>query len=118
MGDPSLALSMTKFFPSLSGRGEWLGRFVSDERVAEIVGASGERADDAGGVGALVGVLAKIDELGAGGEQRVDEARELVGSGGDRLGHAEVGGLAAEERAQGTPGPVQGLGRDTERGGG
>src|SRR5882672_6123342 len=56
---------------------------------------------------AFVGLLADVGVGGAVLEQEVDVAGDLVRSGGDRLGGAEVGFLTTEESAEGTVAVVE-----------
>jgi hypothetical protein len=61
------------------------------------VSTAHEIGDDAALVPAVVVVLPAVDVFGAEAEHAVDEARELMGSGGDGLGGAEAGFQSAVE---------------------
>src|SRR5712691_8205192 len=71
--------------------------------------------DDTALVPLLVVVLAPVDVFGAEAEHAVDEARELVGGGGNGLGRAQPALEAPIEGPEGGPAMVEGMRGEPER---
>ncbi len=88
-----------------------------DKAVPHFFSSAAEVLEDSVLVLALTVILAVFDKRSAVAQHVVDDAGQFVGSSSDGFGHANLCSLASEKGPERTPGVMEGLDCNTQRGG-